>query len=357
MKSFKLGKRKIGLNEPTYFISDIGANHDGDLERAKDLIYKCAEAGANAAKFQNFKADNIVSKYGFENLKGKFGHQSIWEKPVYDVYKDASVSLEWTPILKDTCDKAGIDYFTSAYDFESVNSVSPYVDMYKIGSGDITWLKIIEYIAKKGKPVLIATGASNIEDVKRAMIVLQKINNKIVLMQCNTNYTGTRDNFKYINLNVLKSYKQLFPDVVLGLSDHTFGHATVLGAVTLGARVIEKHFTDNNNREGPDHKFAMNPASWKGMVERTRELEDALGNVEKNIEDNEVETVIIQRRALRAKEDIDVGSILKRDNIISLRPCPKDAIPPYRIYEIIGKTIKVKIKKGDYIKWEYLRND
>jgi len=113
----------------------------------------------------------------------------------------------------------------------------------------------------------MATGASKIEDVKRAMTVLQKINNKIVLMQCNTNYTGNRDNFKYINLNVLKTYKQLFPDVVLGLSDHTLGHATVLGAVTLGARIIEKHFTDDNNREGPDHKFAMNPARWKEMVQ------------------------------------------------------------------------------------------
>jgi len=357
MKSFKLGKTKIGLNEPTYFVSDIGANHDGDLERAKDLIYKCAESGANAAKFQNFKAGKIVSKYGFENLKGKFGHQSKWKKSVYDVYKDASISINWTPILKDTCEKAGIDYFTSAYDFESVDNVDPYVDMYKIGSGDINWLEIIEYIAKKGKPVLMATGASKIEDVKRAMTVLQKINNKIVLMQCNTNYTGNRDNFKYINLNVLKSYKQLFPDVVLGLSDHTPGHATVLGAVTLGARVIEKHFTDDNNREGPDHKFAMNPARWKEMVERTRELEDALGNGKKIIENNEVETVIVQRRALRAKADLDVGSIIERDNIISLRPCPKDAIPPYKISGIVGKVIKVKIKKGDYIKWEYLRND
>ena len=355
MESFKLGKRKIGLNEPTYFISDIGANHDGDLERAKDLIYKCAEAGTNAAKFQNFKADKIVSKYGFENLKGKFGHQSMWKKSVYDVYKNASVSLGWTPVLKDTCNKAGIDYFTSAYDFESVDSVNPYVDMYKIGSGDITWLEIIEYIAKKGKPVFIATGASNIEDVKRAMSVLQKINNKVVLMQCNTNYTGTRDNFKYINLNVLKSYKQLFPDVVLGLSDHTHGYVTVLGAITLGVKVIEKHFTDDNNREGPDHKFAMNPASWKGMVERTRELEDALGNGKKTIEENELETVIVQRRALRAKENIDIGSILERDNIISLRPCPKDGIPPYKINEVLGKMVKNQITKGEYIKWEYIK--
>lgn len=357
MKEIKIGKRKIGLNNQTYFIADIGANHDGNLERAKELIFKCATAGANAAKFQNFHANKIVSRFGFENMNRKITHQAEWKKSVYEIYQDASINLEWTPVLKETCKKASIDYFTSAYDFESVDSVDPYVDIYKIGSGDITWLEIIEYIAKKGKPIIISTGASTLKDVKRAMAVLQKINNNIVLMQCNTNYTSSYKNFKYINLAVLKTYKKLFPNVILGLSDHTFGYATVLGAIALGACVIEKHFTDDNSREGPDHKFAMNPVSWKEMIERSRELEDALGNGKKTIEENELETVIVQRRALRAKEDIDIGSILERDNIISLRPCPKDAIPPYKISEIIEKAIKIKIKKGDYIKWEYLRND
>lgn len=357
MVELKIGKKKIGLDEPTYFIAEIGSNHDGSLERAKDLIYTCAEAGADAAKFQNFKADKIVSKNGFENLKEKLGHQAKWKKSVYEVYQDASISSDWTSALRETCNKAGIDYFASAYDFESVDSVEPYVEIYKIGSGDITWLEIIEHIAKKGKPVLISTGASNLQDVKRAMTTLQKINNKIVLMQCNTNYTGAYENFKYINLNVLKTYRELFPNVILGLSDHTFGYTTVLGAVALGARVVEKHFTDDNNRKGPDHKFAMNPISWKEMVERTRELEYALGNGEKTIEDNEQETVIVQRRALRAKRDIDVGFILKKNDIILLRPCPKDGIPPYRINEVIGRIVKVQIKRGNFIKWEYLEND
>ena len=357
MVELKIGKKKIGLDEPTYFVADIASNHDGSLERAKDLIYMCAEAGADAAKFQNFKVGKIVSKNGFENLEGKLGHQAKWKKSVYEVYQDASISSDWTSVLRETCNKTGIDYFTSAYDFESVNSADPYVEIYKIGSGDITWLEIIEYIAKKGKPVLISTGASNLQDVKRAMTALQKINDKIVLMQCNTNYTGAYENFKYINLNVLKTYRELFPNVILGLSDHTFGHTPVLGAVALGARVIEKHFTDDNNRKGPDHRFAMNPISWKEMVERTRELEDALGNGEKTIEDNEQEAVIVQRRALRAKRDIDVGFILKKNDIIPLRPCPKDGIPPYRINEVIGRIAKVQIKRGNCIKWEHLKND
>ncbi len=357
MVEFRIGKNKIGLDERTYFIADIGSNHDGNLRRAKDLIYMCAEAGANAAKFQNFRADKIVSKNGFENLRDKLGHQAQWKKSVYEVYQDLSISPDWTWVLSETCNRAGIDYFTSVYDFESVDSVGPYVKMYKIGSGDITWLEIIEYIAEKGKPVFISTGASTLQDVKRAMTVLQKTNDKIVLMQCNTNYTSVHENFRYINLNVLKTYRELFPNVILGLSDHTFNHTTVLGAITLGARVIEKHFTDDNNREGPDHKFAMNPISWKEMVVRARELEDALGDGEKIIEDNEQETVIVQRRALRAKRDIDVGSILKKNDIIPLRPCSRDGIQPSRINEVIGKIAKVQIKKDDCMKWEYLKND
>lgn len=345
----------IGYSYPTYFVADIAANHDGDLERAKKLIYLCAKAGADAAKFQNFKAEKIVSKYGFEHMKSKLSHQSQWKKSVFEVYKDASISQDWSPVLKETCKKAGIDYFTSLYDFDSVDKVSPYIDVYKIGSGDITWLEIIDYIAKKGKPVIIASGASDINDVKRAMKLLLKKTKEIVLMQCNTNYTGSLENFKYINLNVLKLYKKLYPDIVLGLSDHTPGHVTVLGAVALGARVIEKHFTDDNNRIGPDHGFAMNPRTWKEMVDRTRELELAMGDGIKKIEKNEVKTVIVQRRSLRATRDIKAGEVLKKEDLEPLRPIPKDGIPPYQIDRLIKKKVKRSLKKGEHITWKHLK--
>ena len=153
------------------------------------------------------------------------------------------------------------------------------------------------YYKKDFKKVgIIATGASNLQEVKLAVKEFLRFNKSLVLMQCNTNYTGDKKNINYVNLNVLKQYKKIFPKVVLGLSDHTFGHASVLGAVTLGARVIEKHFTDDNKRIGPDHYFAMNPKTWKTMVEKTRELELALGDGLKRIEKNELTTVVIQRR-------------------------------------------------------------
>jgi len=236
-----IGNHKIGIEHPTYFIADIAANHDGDLERAKSLIRLAKEAGADAAKFQNFQAHKIVSDYGFKTMGGQQSHQAKWKKSVFEVYRDASVPFDWTPILKEECDKQGIDYFSSPYDFEAVDMLENYVPAYKVGSGEIDWIEALEYMASKGKRMVIATGAATIGEVQKAVHAILHINPNLVLKQCNTNYTASLENFKYINLNVLKTYAVMFPQVVLGLSDHTPGHATVLGAVTLGARVIEKH--------------------------------------------------------------------------------------------------------------------
>ena len=347
--------KKIGLDEPVYFIADIAANHDGDLQRAIDLIALAAEAGADAAKFQHFKAETIVSDEGFKNLSGQLSHQSKWEKSVFEVYQDASVDLGWTSSLKEACDKAGIAFFTSPYSIELVDAVDSYVPAYKIGSGDITWLEIIEYIAGKNKPYFLATGASTIAEVQKAVEVSLEINPQLALLQCNTNYTASLENFKFIQLNVLRTYRKMYPDLILGLSDHTPGHATVLGAVVLGARVIEKHFTDDTSRVGPDHAFSMDPASWREMVDRTRELECSLGAGIKKVEDNEKETVVLQRRSIRLKAGLQEGARLTRDSLTVLRPCPDDALPPYEIDNVIGRQLKKQIKKGDYLSWSDIK--
>lgn len=348
MNKIKIGNRWIGQGDPPYFIADIGANHDGSLEKACKLIELAKEAGADAAKFQNFRANQIVSNVGFENLGPRVGHQSKWKKSVYEVYKDASISRDWTQILKSKCLEVGIDYFTSPYDFESVDHVDPYVDLYKVGSGDITWLEIIEHISSKKKPVLLATGASDMTDVVRAMNVIESFTKDIVLMQCNTNYTLDADKYKYVNLNVLKTFSARFPNVVLGLSDHTIGHSTVLGAIALGAVFIEKHFTDSNSNEGPDHKFAMNPDSWRAMVNNANVLYDSLGNGIKTIEENEKESRIVQRRCLRATEDLQKGEVLDLTHFVSLRPAPSDGLEPYEVKQLIGMQLKKGIATGEH---------
>ncbi|MDA7476474.1 N-acetylneuraminate synthase family protein [Candidatus Pelagibacter ubique] len=353
-KKFKIENKEIGLENPAYFIADIAANHDGDLNRAKDLIYLAAEAGADAAKFQHFKAETIVSDHGFRSLGNQQSHQSEWKKSVFNVYKDASVSLDWTKEIVDTCKKAGITFFTSPYSKELVDAIDPYVPAYKIGSGDITWIEMIEHIASKGKPYILASGASTLEDVERAVNAALKLNSQFCLMQCNTNYTASLENFKFIHLNVLKTYQKIYPKIILGLSDHTPGHSTVLGAIAFGAKMIEKHFTDDTSREGPDHKFSMDPVTWKEMVERTRELENAIGKEIKNIEQNEKETVVLQRRAIRLATNLQSGQQIQLKHLEFLRPCPSDGLPPYEIENLIGKKLTKDKFKGEHVKWEDL---
>lgn len=356
MKRLKLGNTDVGLEHPTFFVADIAANHDGDLERARLLIRLCAEAGANAAKFQNFRASKIVSDYGFRNLGGQQSHQAKWKKSVFEVYESASLPWEWTPILLEECKACGIEYFSAPYDLDAVDMLDPYVNIFKIGSGDITWPEMLRKVASKQKPVLLATGASNIEDVKRAVEEICSINPKLVLMQCNTNYTGNLENFRHIHLRALDTFRAMFPDVVLGLSDHTPGHATVLGAVALGARVIEKHFTDDNHREGPDHAFSMSPGSWREMVDRTRELEAALGSPEKYVADNEQQTVVLQRRCLRATSNLRAGTILQENMLEALRPAPKDAVMPYDLGRAVGKKLAGDLAAGEHLRWALLED-
>lgn len=341
--------RAIGEDQPTYFIADIAASHDGELSRAVELIHLAAEAGADAAKFQNFSAEKIVSDRGFRELGG-LSHQAQWSKSVFEVYQDASIPHEWTPTLKAACDEAGIAYFSAAYDLGAVDMLEPYVPAYKIGSGDITWLESLDYTARKGKPMLLATGAAGLAEVVDAVDTIRASNHELVLMQCNTNYTASPENLKFLSLRVLSSYAALFPDVILGLSDHTPGHTSVLGAVALGARVVEKHFTDDTGREGPDHAFSMDPATWREMVDRTRDLEAALGDTVKRVEQNEVETVVVQRRGVRAARALTAGTVLTREDLVVVRPATPDLVPANRLGELIGQRLRRDLEADEGVR-------
>ncbi len=354
MPTFNIENTTVGDDFPAWFIADISANHDGDLERAKALIHLAAASGANAAKFQNFRAETIVSDHGFRSLNTQKSHQAAWKKSVSEVYKSASLPWEWTPILKSECAKAGITFFSAPYDLESIDMLDPYVPAFKVGSGDITWLESIERMAAKGKPVLLATGAADIGEVQAAVNAVRRHGVPISLMQCNTNYTGSLENFRHCHLRVLTSYRQMFPDCLLGLSDHTPGHATVLGAVALGARLIEKHFTDDNSREGPDHSFSMSPTNWREMVDRTRELELALGSPAKFVADNERDTVVIQRRCLRTTRALPAGALIRPEDLIVLRPAPVDSLPPTFAAAVVGQRLRRDLPAGAHLTTDVL---
>jgi sialic acid synthase SpsE len=350
----RIGERAAGPDEPTFFIADLAANHDGDLERALDLIRLAAQAGADAVKFQHFRANHIVSDKGFRQLGNQKSHQASWAKPVYQVYVEASLPWGWTELLADTAREAGVAFMTSPYDIEAIDFVDPYVSAYKVGSGDITWIEAIERMASKGKPVFLATGASRLDEVRRAVNTIKSYDVPFSIMQCNTNYTGEHSNLAHTNLNVLKTFSEEFPDGILGLSDHSHGDVTVLGAVALGARVVEKHFTDDTGREGPDHSFSMTPKSWAEMVKRTRDLEAALGSTAKEVAPNETETAILQRRALRFARTMKAGEKISRGDLIPLRPATPGSVTPDQIDTVLGLRLTQDVGVHDIISLDIL---
>lgn len=329
--------------QKSYFIAEIGSNFNGSLNKAKDLISLAKSSGADAVKFQHYTADTLVSDHGFKNLENK-SHQSLWSKSVFDTYRDAELNVIWTKELSEYCSKEKIDFITSPYSFELSDLTESYVSAFKIGSGDISWTELIKHIANKNKTIFLATGASNLEDVIRAMNVINQKDN-LVLMQCNTNYEDSSENLKYQNISVLNKFKELFGNINLGLSDHTKSHIGVVCSIALGAKFFEKHFTDSNENEGPDHLFALNPEKFKEMISLAREAEEMLGSPNKKVEENEQEAFIVQRRSICLNKNLMSNHIIAEEDLCYLRPRLQDSFDPWQKDLVIGKKLKKDILK------------
>ena len=345
-KEIKIGNKIIGDTHPTYFIAEIGANFDGSIEKAKHLIDAAKKAGADCAKFQTFSTPRIVSEGGFSHMQLKGVHGS-WGRTVSEVFKDAEFPVAWHKEIADYCKVVGIDFSTSPYFKEAVDlCVDLDVPFIKIGSGDITWLEMLDYIARKGKPVMLATGDATMSEIDEAVRTIEATGNKdLVLMQCITNYPSKIES---ANVNVLKTYQSAF-DVLTGYSDHAPGHVVALASVVIGGRVIEKHFTLNKTDKGPDHPHSMEPQEFRFMVDSIREVERAMGSTRKEVVAEEGETVYVQRRCLYAKPDLKKGHIMTSEDIDILRPAL--GIPPKFKPMIIGKECKEDIVKGQPLFW------
>lgn len=381
----EINGRSIGPDQPVYFVADLASNHNGELSLAKELVHACAESKVDAVKMQNFTAEALVSDHGFRNLQGVKTHQTSWEKSVYESYEAASIPFDWTLELSTLCAKLGVDYFTSPYSIDLVHAVQPFVSAFKLGSGDITWYDVIRAMAKYPKPLIIATGASAMNEVEAAMRVALAETSNVILLQCNTEYSASPEEarskrlrrYASINLRVLESYHQRWDQIPLGLSDHTQGATTVLGAVGLfDCSVVEKHFTLDTYQAGQDHSFSMSPEEWRVMVEQTKALkaelsrdasferrwevtkgvvndpealELALGDGVKRLEANEMNTVIVQRRALRAARNLEPGELIEPSDVVPLRPCPPGAMPPGALERIVGKRIMRGVEMGELL--------
>lgn len=348
-KNIKIGNRIIGPDYPTYFIAEIGGNFDGSIDKAKRLIDAAKEAGADCAKFQTFTAETIVSEGGFSKMELHGVHGS-WGRTVSEVFKDVEFPIEWHQEIAEYCKKVGIDFSTSPYFKEAIDLCAemklPFI---KIGSGEITWLEMIEYTASKGIPIMLATGDAKMSEIDEAVRTVEKTGNRdFVLMQCITNYPSKIDS---ANVNVLKTYQDAF-GCLTGYSDHSPGHVVALASVVLGGRVIEKHFTLDKTDKGPDHPHSMEPDEFRFMVDSIREVERAMGSTRKEVVEEEAETVFVQRRCLYAKTNLKKGQIITADDIDVLRPAL--GIPPKFKETIIGKTVNKDIPARDPIFWEDL---
>ncbi len=341
----KIAERCVGQGNPCYVIAEIGSNFDGSLDRAKHLIDLSVEVGANCAKFQSFLPEKIIAKKAFEE---KVSFQANWDKSVWQIYGEASFPRKWHEELATYCKDKGIDFSSSPYDKSAVDLlVSLDVPFIKIGSGEITNLAFLQYVAQTMKSIILGTGASTLAEVAEAVDAIRSTgNNQLILLQCVTNYPS---HFEHANIRAMKTMEHTFQCPV-GYSDHTPGSIVPLVSVALGGCVIEKHFTSDKSRTGPDHPFAMDVNDMREMIQSIRISENALGSPLKILYEEERETVVIQRRSLFTTCPIGKGTRLEPDMMEALRPAV-GILPKYAPL-IIGKKVQRDLQEGEPITWD-----
>ena len=347
MKRIKIGKRWVGDGEACFIIAEAGSNHNGNLEQAKKLIEIAAEAGADAVKFQTFRAPKLYPKNaGVSDYLGV-------QRQIYDIIAEMEMPYDWIPELAEKCAQHGVEFISSPFDEESVDRLEPFVPAFKIASYEMTHLPLVRYVANKMKPVIISTGASNLAEVSETVTAFRETGNEqLILMQCTASYPAPLDS---VNIRTIQTMRREF-DVPVGLSDHSLDPFLVpVVAVSLGACAIEKHFTFSNSLPGPDHKFAVEPPGLHKMVRRIREAEQALGDGRKESSPLEEELRAFARRSIFATRAITAGTKLTKDDIAVLR-CGQlgSGLPPKAFEELLGRITAREIEDGSLIRLDDL---
>lgn len=334
MEKIKIGDRLVGEGEPCFIIAEAGSNHDGKLDIAKRLIKAVKDAGADAIKFQTFKAEKLASpKYA---------------KEMYKSLEKYELKAEWHTQLKKYADELGIVFLSTPFDEGSVDLLDKIgVPAFKVASGDLTYLSLLEHAAKKRKPMIVSTGAGNLGEVEEAINTIRNQgNNEIILMHCVSNYPAKVEN---ANIRAIVTMRETF-HLPVGYSDHSLGSLVPLAAVALGACIVEKHITFDRSSPGPDHPFAMEVNEFQEMVRNIRVLEKGLGNGVKHRVESEKAEVKIARRSLFANVNIPKGTKISKEIIKVARP--GIGISPKYLSSVIGKEARVDITEDEVITWD-----
>lgn len=335
-----IGSHKIGAGFPCFLIAEAGVNHNGDQDMALRLIDAAVEAGADAVKFQSFKAEQMVTATA---PKAEYQVQTTdSSESQLDMLRRLELSAEDHRLLMEYCLERNILFMSSPFDHESADLLNDLnVEVFKIPSGEITNFPLLTHIARKGKPMVISTGMSYLDEVRSAVRVIEKTGNlDYILLHCVSSYPVKAED---VNLNAMRAMRSAFESPV-GYSDHTVGIEVPIAAVALGATVIEKHLTLSRTLPGPDHRASLEPEQFTEMVRGIRSVESALGHGRKEPSPAEANTSEVARKSLVAAQDIPAGTTLTEKHIAIMRP--GTGIPPSELQSVIGSILKVDLSAG-----------
>ena len=345
MRELRIGDKIINDNSECFVIAEVGHNHQGSVETAKQIFDKAKDAGAHAVKLQKrdnkflFTKEMYDSVYDSNNAYGK----------TYGAHRDAlEFDVEEYIELQQYAKELGLIFFATPFDFHSVDFLEKLdVPLYKIASGDLVSIPLLRYVAKTGKPVIISTGGGNMDDVKKAHDAITNENPNLAILQCTAAYPCDPSE---MNLNVIKTFRREFPNKVIGLADHQSGIGMALVAYTLGARIVEKHFTINRAWKGTDHSFSLEPQGLTKLIRDLRRAKVSLGDGEKKSIEKEAKPLFKMGKKLVAAIDLLKGKVLSESDIAI--KSPNDGTPPYEFDNFIGLTLEKDLKKDDNLLFE-----
>jgi pseudaminic acid synthase len=343
----KIDDFEINCNSKVFIIAELSANHNGSLDIALETVRAAKRAGANCIKLQTYTADTITIN---SNTSDFIVKGTIWEgKNLYQLYQEAYTPWDWHKKIFDVAHEEGLICFSSPFDKSAVDFLENLnVPAYKIASFEITDIPLIEYVASKGKPIILSTGIAEIQDIELALDACRRMgNNDIALLKCTSSYPAP---IEEANMLMVKEFAERF-GVISGLSDHTIGYTVPLVATCFGAKIIEKHFILDRSIGGPDSSFSMNEEEFAIMTNKIREVESAIGKVDYTLTEKQVKGKDFAR-SLYVVEDIKQGDIVTEKNVRSIRP--GFGLHPKFLRSILNAKVKVNLKRGDRLNIENL---
>ncbi|WDV46159.1 N-acetylneuraminate synthase family protein [Clostridiaceae bacterium M8S5] len=351
INTFNIRNRKIGEKQPAFIVAEIGANHNGDIILAKKTIDAAAQCGVDAVKFQTYTGKELVSDYDRIITWGEEGKEM--SEKIGEMFDRISLPRKCFNELFEYADKLGLIAFSSPFSIEGLNYLIDECKMccIKIASSDVNYLDLLRSSAISKNPVMISLGKCTLAEADIAITTLLENGcDKLVIMHCVAQYPSPMEE---MNLRIIESLKKIYPECIVGFSDHSLGITATLGAVALGAKVIEKHFTLDKTLVGPDHWFSMNQKDMKNLVTEIRNMESALGHSRKRVMKCEIDERYKSIRSISLVKDINKGERITKNHVKIVRP--GYGISPYDKEKIIGLKINRDLRKNTVLKWEHFK--